>query len=1454
MVTRKKRDNEHVNPSVTPKGTANQCVVTKGRERWNLDKTDKIEDNCRRPTPDCAPALILGDSMNVNETQAPSTHFTKPAGGVSHALSHPTAVPVPNPSRLPFGEQKKPKRALELFCGTGSVAKRLRELGYEVVTLDINPRFRPTISVDILRWGYRRIFSPGYFDLIVASPPCENYSQAKTTKDRDLAYADKCVRKTLEIVRYFQPPVWWMENPRFGLLRHRPFMNGVPYCDVDYCQFSDWGYKKPTRIWGNTYIGSLPPKLCDPSKCPHMVTNPGGRRVHREALGGNHIRFTPEKKSRFPTFLVDYLLGIRNTQPNPALNPLTCATESPQSVRPGAKVPGVRQEGDKTASKTTVVKPYCCQDRNFFRTGSIKFRGEELQLVMEVSSILPDGKECILKILIDTGAQANLVRKGLISDFFMRDAAEKLSLRTANGQCMEGGEREVELDLGFRQIARGELLPEPRRLKAIFYEADIRIDAILSFPWLVSNELGVFPHLKTLASTEPDFVMLCGIPRGWSKRAKNTQHEASRWEGADHRREGSKRRRRWIQINREPIQQLFVEEERRHLMLKKMRLHLETEVDTLYRDFLSDCELKVVEYQLAKTENSCEIHALTAVSEKENLPEGWDLGKLEELRRKIHEDFDGTALRDEVFPNPPVRGKYGYATIPLEENAEPVRQKTFHMYGERKEAMEKITQDWIAKEFIERPQKGGLEWLSRAFAVPKKSSTFPWRGVADMRGPNERTRRCSYPLPSIEDILVKQGAKQIFSILDLRQAFHQQPLHPDSRHITCTNTPYGIFQWKVNVMGLKNAAIQFQMMIDDRLEPVRDVADAYIDDIIVGTRVEPGEDLFAAHNRDLRRVLQLLKDEQLIADVGKCRFFVPEVEFCGHILRNGTRKPAPGKLSAIERWEVPKTISELRAFLGFTNYYSSYVEGYASVVACLQDKLKVSKEEGKMGSKKKILWTPTDQGAFNEIKRRLCSKLVLQRVDPDRPFVLRVDASGYAVGGVLEQLVDEARRPTPEDVLQKKTVPVAFMSRKLTQCQRNWVPREQETYAIILALQKWESWIGLQPVLVLTDHKALEHWSHEVLDPPSGPLGRRSRWHQILSKYDLTVGYIPGKENTVADILSRWAYPASQALRDISIHGSEKDDIEMRRFIDEEKGVERACTYMLLRDPPIDRNLWVRGLKKRLGEGGGGPPPPAPKRFFFKQPQGRGKPQETGQGTSQPVIPPRRRAGKGTGREIPEGEEEESSDLEIPEEDEEGALLSERRGGVGQPSSDSSQHAHPPEELPSGAPSSSTTAAPQLNVSQLETCDWEEQYRNCPHWSEFWEQIHSNTSEWPRCFQFVQGKLRLEDRLCLPLSLQNAHIRQYHDFMGHPGPERLWKRLVTVYEFADFGDAKQFTERVMSECEICQACQRPSHRKGPIVHTPIPSNVMTWRVSPSIFFTCPLSNLKVQISIAWFVV
>ena len=229
------------------------------------------------------------------------------------------------------------------------------------------------------------------------------------------------------------------------------------------------------------------------------------------------------------------------------------------------------------------------------------------------------------------------------------------------------------------------------------------------------------------------------------------------------------------------------------------------------------------------------------------------------------------------------------------------------------------------------------------------------------------------------------------------------------------------------------------------------------------------------------------------------------------------------------------------------------------------DCLQVNKKEGKKGSQKRVTWGPEQQTAFKSIRARLCGNLLLQRRNPDKPFVLHTDASGYAVGASLEQMVDEVRMPTPEDVQQKKTVPVAFLSRKLTSSQRNWVPREQETYAIVLALMKWETWIGLQPVLVLTDHQALEHWAREVLDAPSGPVGRRSRWHQFFSRFDLSVGYVPGENNTVADVLSRFAYPASEAYRDISKHGSVQDEDEMEGLILRERMEERGCMFICAR-------------------------------------------------------------------------------------------------------------------------------------------------------------------------------------------------------------------------------------------------------------------------------------------------
>ena len=266
--------------------------------------------------------------------------------------------------------------------------------------------------------------------------------------------------------------------------------------------------------------------------------------------------------------------------------------------------------------------------------------------------------------------------------------------------------------------------------------------------------------------------------------------------------------------------------------------------------------------------------------------------------------------------------------------------------------------------------------------------------------------------------------------------------------------------------------------------------------------------------------------------------------------------------------------------MGFTNYYSSYVKGYAEVVACMQEKLKVPRDIGKKGSKVKITWTEKDIEAFEHIKKLLCGELILQRINPDKPFILRVDASGYAIGACLEQLRDEQRVPTEDDSLQKKTVPVAFLSRKLTDTQRRWVPREQETYAIVCALMKFDTIIGLQPVVILSDHKTLESWTKEVLDTPSGPVGRRARWHEFFSRFNLSVGYTPGETNTIADILSRWAYPASQALKEVSKHGSFHDTEQAIEIIRQEREEERSCMKIfVLRPPENEPNFYsVRSL------------------------------------------------------------------------------------------------------------------------------------------------------------------------------------------------------------------------------------------------------------------------------------
>jgi site-specific DNA-cytosine methylase len=200
-------------------------------------------------------------------------------------------------------------RILDLFSGNKCVSSIFQEKGYEVITLDYIEKLQPTICIDILKWDYT-IYPPNYFDVIWASPDCTSWSLAsgglhrkkiseglepKTEVGR---IGELLVKKTIEIIKYFNPPVWFIENPR-GLLRHYPIMKELPFENIVYYGNHNYPMVKPTNIWSNKELWKeKQPKLDD----SYFTTLSNGRKINGY--------FSSQKKNRslIPRQLIDKLI------------------------------------------------------------------------------------------------------------------------------------------------------------------------------------------------------------------------------------------------------------------------------------------------------------------------------------------------------------------------------------------------------------------------------------------------------------------------------------------------------------------------------------------------------------------------------------------------------------------------------------------------------------------------------------------------------------------------------------------------------------------------------------------------------------------------------------------------------------------------------------------------------------------------------------------------------------------------------------------------------------------------------------------------------------------------------------------------------------------------------------------------------------------------------------------
>ena len=391
--------------------------------------------------------------------------------------------------------------------------------------------------------------------------------------------------------------------------------------------------------------------------------------------------------------------------------------------------------------------------------------------------------------------------------------------------------------------------------------------------------------------------------------------------------------------------------------------------------------------------------------------------------------------------NPPGKegSAFGEAVIKLVKDHKPFRQSNFALTDNRLEALGAIISQFLERGWIAHL---GSVWGSPAFIVPKKTKRS-WRLVVDYRRLNFMTEMDSYAIPLINDILQDQVQKCVFSVLDLKHGYHHMKLAKQSQDCTAMCTPFGTYKWLVMPMGVKNGNAAFQHLLNDVLKDYRDFARPFVDDIIVSVGRATYEEAVQNHVKLLRLVLQRLRKNKLTVSADKAMIFVKQVEFTGHVLGDGVKRRIPGKIVCREKWDKPRTVSELRAFVGFAQNYQEFVCIYAHHAAPPYSMPQLLKSEARKGYNHPSHWTPERDTALEDLKRELLKPFALFLDNPYKPFVIQTNASDYAMGAVLEQTEEKGNH-----------YPVAFWSRVLSPSQRkSWTPRTKEAYAIVSAVR-----------------------------------------------------------------------------------------------------------------------------------------------------------------------------------------------------------------------------------------------------------------------------------------------------------------------------------------------------------------------------------------------------------------
>lgn len=423
-------------------------------------------------------------------------------------------------------------------------------------------------------------------------------------------------------------------------------------------------------------------------------------------------------------------------------------------------------------------------------------------------------------------------------------------------------------------------------------------------------------------------------------------------------------------------------------------------------------------------------------------------------------------------------------------NAEPIKQRYFPLSPAMQEHANKELDKMLAAGFI-RPSKS--PWSSPMVLV-RKNDGESFRLCFDGRKLNSVTKKDAYPLPYLSTILDKLRDARYLSSIDLKQAFYQIPLHPDSCEKTAFTVPRrGLFEYVVMPFGIANAPATQQRLMDEIFGPLLgENLFIYIDDIVVVSSS------FREHIAMLQEVFRRLKDAGLTINFEKCEFCKPSLTYLGYVIdRNGLHTD-PKKVDAISRYPKPKTVTEVKRFLGLCSWYRRFVPDFSTIVAPISNLIK-----GRV-KKQSVSWSEEADLSLQKIKYLLISTPILSSPDFSKPFNLQCDASDYGLGCVLTQGEGE-----DEHV-------IAYASRTLSKTERNYSVTERECLSVIFGIEKFRGYIEGTHFTVYTDHYSLL-WLHNIKEPT----GRLARWSVRLSQYSYDIKHRKGKYNVVPDALSR---------------------------------------------------------------------------------------------------------------------------------------------------------------------------------------------------------------------------------------------------------------------------------------------------------------------------------------------